>query len=140
MESFLFQGLFLGTGFQPCLVINIARFKWGKIWVILISFYLLDLLVVEYLLEININFYLSFMFICTLASLKKSSQKKIEKEIIEVFKHASDRKKKTERQKIGMMNFLTLTLYLSARLTLTLIFSFWYLFVVFKKFIFKRKI
>ena len=95
----MFQGLFLGTGFQPCLVINIARFKWGKIGVILISFYLLDLLVVEYLLEININFYLSFMFICTLASLKESSQKKIEKEIIEVFKHASDRRKKNRKAK-----------------------------------------
>ena len=39
------------------------------------------------------------MFICTLASLKKSSQKKIEKEIIEVFKHASDRRKKTRKAK-----------------------------------------
>ena len=50
----------------------------------LISLYFLELLVAEYLREI-INFYLSLMFICTIAAFKTSSKKKeteIEKEIV----------------------------------------------------------
>ena len=62
-----------------------------------ISTYLLEFLVAEYLREININIYLSLMFICTLAALKKSSKNKetvIEREMVEVFKYASERRKK----------------------------------------------
>ena len=75
------------------------------------------------------------MFTCTLTALRKSSEKKEakqEKGVVVVFKHPSDRRKKTEMEKLGMMNILASGLYLLARLTLTLIFSFCYLLVVFK--------
>ena len=68
------------------------------------------------------NIYLSLMFICTLAALKNSSKKKeaeIGKEIVEVFKYASVRRNKEIKRKIWVIKFLTLTLCLSARLTLT---------------------
>ena len=82
------------------------------------------------------------MFICTLATLKKylkKSKMEIEKDISKVLKHASACRIKAEKQKIWMMNFLTSTLYLFARLTLILIFSFCYLLLVFKKLIFRSK-
>ena len=69
------------------------------------------------------------MFIWILAALKKSSKMKeteIEKKIVEAFKFTSDCGKKKGNQKIGIIKFLTSTLYLSARLTLTLISSFYY--------------
>ena len=62
-----------------------------------ISTYLLEFLVAEYLREININIYLSLMFICTLAALKKSSKNKetvIEREMVDMFKYASERRNK----------------------------------------------
>ena len=64
------------------------------------------------------------MVICSLDALKKSSKKKetkIKKEIVEVLQQASYRRKRTGKLKIGMMKFLGLTLYLLARVTLTLI-------------------
>ena len=66
------------------------------------------------------------MFICSLDALKKSSKKKetgTEKEIVEVLQQASDRRENTGKQKIQMMKFLSRTLYLLARLSLTLNFS-----------------
>ena len=66
------------------------------------------------------------MVICSLDALKKSSKKKetkIKKEIVEVLQQASYRRKRTGKLKIGMMKFLALTLYLLARITLTLISS-----------------
>ena len=66
------------------------------------------------------------MVICSLDALKKSSKKKetgIGKEIVEVLQLASDRRKNTGKQKIKIMKFSSLTLYLVARLTLTLNFS-----------------
>ena len=101
----------------------------------LISTYLLELFVTDYLREITINFYLSLMYPCTLAALKD-----IEKEMVEVFKYDSDRRKKAVKQKIGMIKFLTSTLYFLARLTLALSFTFCYLLAVFKKLIFRKKI
>ena len=62
-----------------------------------ISTYPLELLIAEYLRETNISFYLSVMFICFLATLKKLLKKKeteIEREVVEVFKYTSDRRKK----------------------------------------------
>ena len=62
------------------------------------------------------------MVICSLHALKNPSKKKetgIETEIVEVLQKASDRRKKTGKQKIKMMKFLTLA-YLLARLALTL--------------------
>ena len=62
-----------------------------------ISTYPLELLIAEYLRETNIIFYLSVMFICFLAALKKLLKKKeteIEREVVEVFKYTSDRRKK----------------------------------------------
>ena len=62
-----------------------------------ISTYPLELLIAEYLRETNISFYLSVMFICFLAALKKLLKKKeteIEREVVEVFKYTSDRRKK----------------------------------------------
>ena len=62
-----------------------------------VEIYLSELLVAAYLREININFYLSLMFICISAAMKKSSKKKemeIEKEMVEVLKYASGRRKK----------------------------------------------
>ena len=51
----------------------------------LISTYLLELLVAEYLPKFNINFCLPLTFTCTLAGLKKYSKKKeIEKEMVEM--------------------------------------------------------
>ena len=64
------------------------------------------------------------MVICSLDALKKSPKKKetkIKKEIVEVLQQASYRRKRTGKLKIGMMKFLGLTLYLLARVTLTLI-------------------
>ena len=64
-----------------------------------IFIYRLELLVADCLRVININFCLSLMFICLLLAFKKSSKKKetaIEKEIAEMFKYASDRRKKAE--------------------------------------------
>ena len=66
------------------------------------------------------------MVICSLDVLEKSSKKKqtrIKKEIVEVLKQAGYRKKRTGMLKIGMMKFFALTLYLLARITLTLISS-----------------
>ena len=66
------------------------------------------------------------MVICSLDALKESSKKretKIKKEISEVFQQASYRKKRTGNQKIGLKKFLALTLYLLARIALTLILS-----------------
>ena len=48
----------------------------------------------------------------------------IEKEMVKVLQQASDHRKKAEKKTIGMMKFLALTLYLLARLTLTLISAF----------------
>ena len=64
------------------------------------------------------------MVICSLDALKKFSKQKetrIKKEIVEVLQQASYRRKRTGKLKIGMMKFLGLTLYLLARVTLTLI-------------------
>ena len=66
------------------------------------------------------------MVICSLDVLEKSSKKKqtrIKKEIVEVLKQAGYRRKRTGKLKIGMMKFFALTLYLLARITLTLISS-----------------
>ena len=66
------------------------------------------------------------MVICSLDALKKSSKKKetrIKKEILEELQQASYRRKRKGKLKIGMMKFLALTLYLLARITLTLISS-----------------
>ena len=63
------------------------------------------------------------MAVCSLDALTKSLKKKetgIEKEIVEVLRQASDRRKKKEKQKIKMMKFLAFTSHLLARLTLTL--------------------
>lgn len=62
----------------------------------LTSSYLLELLVPEYLCEINIIFYLALRFIRTLATFKKSSNKKemeIGKEMVQLFKYGSDCRK-----------------------------------------------
>ena len=83
--------------FQPYLVTNETGFSWEKFELYLISTGLLELLIVEYIHEIDISFYLSLMFIYSSAALKNSSKKKetgIEKEIVEVFKCTSDRRKK----------------------------------------------
>ena len=72
-------------------------FGWVEFELYLASILLLELLAAEYLCEINIIFYFSLMFICTLAALKKSSKKKeteTEKEMVNVLKYASDRRKK----------------------------------------------
>ena len=66
------------------------------------------------------------MVICSLDALKKSSKKKqtrIKKEIVDMLQQASYRRRRTGKLKIGMMKFLALTLYLLARMTLTLISS-----------------
>ena len=72
-------------------------FGWVEFELYLASILLLELLAAEYLCEINIIFYFSLMFICTLVALKKSSKKKeteTEKEMVKVLKYASDRRKK----------------------------------------------
>ena len=65
------------------------------------------------------------MVIRSLAALKKSSKKKEmeaeKKEIVEVLQQVTGRRNKAGELKIGMMKFLTLTLYILARITLTLI-------------------
>ena len=66
------------------------------------------------------------MVICSLDALKKSSKKKqtrTKKEIVDMLQQASYRRRRTGKLKIGMMKFLALTLYLLARITLTLISS-----------------
>ena len=66
------------------------------------------------------------MVICSLDALKKSSKQKetrIKKEIVEVLQQASYRRKRTGKLKIRMRKLLVLTLYLLARITLTLISS-----------------
>ena len=66
------------------------------------------------------------MVIRSLDALKKFSKQKktrIKKEIVEVLQQASYRRKRTGKLKIGMRKFLVLTLYLLARITLTLISS-----------------
>ena len=76
----------------------------GKFELYLISTYLLQLLVADYLREININFYHSLIFICTLAAFKLSSKKKeteIGKEMVEVFKYASNHSNKVGIKKSG---------------------------------------
>ena len=61
----------------------------------LISTYLLELLGTEYLRKFNINFYLPLTFICTLAALKQSSEKQeIRKEMVEMLKYDSVRKRR----------------------------------------------
>ena len=67
------------------------------------------------------------MVILSLDALKKFSKKKEtsrRKEIVEMLQHASYRRKRTEKLKVGVIKFLALTLYLLARITLTLISSF----------------
>ena len=64
------------------------------------------------------------MVTCSLDALEKSSKKKetrIKKEIVEVLEQARYRRKRTGEVKIGMMKFFALTVYLLARITLTLI-------------------
>ena len=59
----------------------------------LASTFLLEELFAEYLRETNISLYLSLMFICTLAALKKSSKKKkteTKNEIVEVSKEGRE--------------------------------------------------
>ena len=66
------------------------------------------------------------MVTCSLDALKKSSKKKemrMNKEIVEVLQQPSYHKKRTGNEKVGMMKFLALTLYLLVRITLTLISS-----------------
>ena len=66
------------------------------------------------------------MVTCSSDATKKSSKKKqmrIKKEIIEMFQKLSYRKKRRRNCKIRMMKFLALTLYLLARIILTLISS-----------------
>ena len=66
------------------------------------------------------------MVTCFLDALKESSKKKetkIKKEIVEVLQQASYIKTRAGNQKIGMVKFLDLSLYLLARITLTLISS-----------------
>ena len=75
------------------------------------------------------------MVICSLDVFKKTSKKKetrTKKEIVEVLQQASYSKKRTGKLKIGMIKFLAFTLYLLARITLTLI-SFSAIFSFFKK-------
>ena len=58
------------------------------------------------------------MGICYLDTLRKSSKKKemgIEKKVIEMLQHASNLRKKTGKEKIGMFELLALTLYLLPR-------------------------
>ena len=64
------------------------------------STYLVEFIAAEYFREIDITSYLSLMFIRTLTALKKSSKKKeteIQKEMVEVLKYASDRRKKARK-------------------------------------------
>ena len=64
------------------------------------------------------------MVMCILDDLKMPLKKKetgIEKELVKVSKQVSDYRKKTGKYKIGKIQFLILTLYLLARLTLSLI-------------------
>ena len=66
------------------------------------------------------------MVICSLDALKKTSRKKEmrrKRDIVEVLQQASYRRKRIGKLKIGMIKFLALTLYLLARITLTLISS-----------------
>ena len=66
------------------------------------------------------------MVTCSSDATKKSSKKnqtRIKKETVEVLQQRSYRKKRRGNRKIGMMKFLALTLYLLARITLTLILS-----------------
>ena len=66
------------------------------------------------------------MVSCSLDALKKSSKRKemrIKKEKIEVLQQTVYSRKETGKQKIGMMKFLALILYLVVRITLTLISS-----------------
>ena len=58
------------------------------------------------------------MGICYLDTLRKSSKKKemgIEKKVIEMLQQASNLRKKTGKEKIGMFELLILTLYLLPR-------------------------
>lgn len=60
----------------------------------------MKLIAVECFCEININFYLSEMWIYSLAALKNYSKKKEmekEKDKVDVFKHVGDRRKKEEK-------------------------------------------
>ena len=65
------------------------------------------------------------MFICKLAALKTFLKKnETEKEIVKVFNYARDGTKNAGKQIIGMIKLLNFILCLSARLTITSIFSF----------------
>ena len=66
------------------------------------------------------------MVTCSLDALKKSLRRKesrIKNEKNEVLQQRIYGRKKTEKQKIEMMKFLAMTLYLLARTALTLILS-----------------
>ena len=77
--------------------------------------------------NISIFIYHSLMVTCSLDALKKSSKRKemrIKKEKVEVLQQTIYSRKETGMWKIGMIKLLALTLYLLARITLTLISSF----------------
>ena len=66
------------------------------------------------------------MVICSLDALKKSLKRKemrMKKEKSEMSQQTAYSREETGEQKIGMMKILALTLYLLARITLTLISS-----------------
>ena len=66
------------------------------------------------------------MVICSLDALKKSLERKemrMKKEKAEMSQQTTYSREETGEQKIGMMKILALTLYLLARITLTLISS-----------------
>ena len=82
------------------------------------------------------------MVIRSLVGLKnylKKSKAEIEKEIVGVLRQASDRRKKTEKVKIVMINCSALILYLLARLRMILI-SVFIVIGCFQKSIFRREL
>ena len=82
------------------------------------------------------------MVIRSLVGLKKylkKSKAEIEKETVGVLRQASDRRKKTEKVKIVMINCLALILYLLARLRMILI-SVFIVIGCFQKSIFRREL
>ena len=88
----------------------------------------LELLAAEYLRETNMLNFKSHLLMVTfsLDALKKTSKKKemgIKQEKVEGLQQTIYSIKETGKQKIEMMKFLSLTLYLVTRITLTLISS-----------------
>ena len=84
----------------------------------------LELLAAEYRHETNISnfiYHLS-MVTCSLDALKKSSMR-TKREKVELSQQTIYSRMETGKKKIGKMKFLALTLYLVARITLTLISS-----------------